>query len=88
MNTKTQPPKHRVTVTLPRGTLAAAARIARARKVRLSIVIAELLDAGLRTRVATERSSRVLESYRRAFAGFSDEEMMLLDGVLLDEPIR
>jgi hypothetical protein len=30
-----------------------------------------------------ERSERVIEAYRRAFSGFTDDEMAILDGVIL-----
>jgi hypothetical protein len=33
-----------------------------------------------------ERSEEVLEGYRKAFSGFSDEEIAILDGVTL-EPV-
>jgi len=46
--------------------------------------MAEALDAGLRLQTAEERSDEVLEGYRKAFSGFSSEEMSLLDGILLE----
>jgi len=64
-----------------------AERIARARQVSLSTVISEVLSEGLRLHAATERSEQVLNAYRKAFAGFSNEELMVLDGVLL-EPVH
>jgi post-segregation antitoxin (ccd killing protein) len=78
-------PKRRTTLTLPSDSLAAAERIARARKVNLSTVIAEVINEGLRARLATERSGQVLKSYRQAFSRFTDAEMLLLDGVVMDE---
>jgi hypothetical protein len=77
--------KRRTTLTLPSESLAAAARIAAARKVNLSTAIAEIIDEGLRAKAAAARGGQVLESYRRAFSGFTDEETMLLDGIVLDE---
>jgi len=64
-------------LTLPADCLAQAKRIARARHVTLSAVISEVLSDGLRQHSETERS----EQYKRAFAMFSDKEMLLLDGV-------
>jgi post-segregation antitoxin (ccd killing protein) len=78
-------PKRRTTLTLPSDSLAAAERIARARKVNLSTVIAEVINEGLRARLAAERSGQVLKSYRQAFSRFTDAEMLLLDGVVMDE---
>ena len=49
-------------------------------------VISEALSDGLRTRVPAQRSEEVLSAYKKAFGGFSDEEMSVLDGILL-EPV-
>ena len=78
--------KRRTTLTLPADSLNQAERIARARKVNLSTVISEALSDGLRLNSAAERSEAVLSAYRKAFAGFSEEEMSILNGVIL-EPI-
>ena len=78
--------KRRTTLTLPADSLTEAQRLARARKVNLSTVIAEALSEGLRLQKAAERGEEVLDSYKRAFAGFSDDEMSILDGVVL-EPV-
>ena len=80
--------KRRTTLTLPSEVLAYAERIARSRKINLSTVISEALAAGLRAQQAAERSDQVLKSYRQAFSGFSEPEMLLLDGVLLRPPDR
>ena len=79
--------KRRTTLSLPEESLAQAGRIARERKVNLSTVIAEALAEGLRSQAALERSKEVLQAYRRAFEGLSEEEMLILDGVIL-EPHR
>jgi hypothetical protein len=34
----------------------------------------------------TGRSEEILSAYTKAFAGFSDEEMLLLDGIVLEPP--
>jgi post-segregation antitoxin (ccd killing protein) len=86
--TAARPKKRRTTLTLPAESLTEAQRIARARKVNLSSVITEALNAGLRLQTAAERSEEVLESYRKAFRGFSEEEMALLDGIILDSGTR
>jgi hypothetical protein len=80
--------KRRTTLTLPADSLAHAQRIARARKVNLSTVIAEALSEGLRLQTLAERSEEVLEGYRKAFSGFSDGEMAILDGVILEPVAR
>ena len=78
--------KRRTTLTLPVDSLLHAERIARARKVNLSTVISEALADGLKMQAAAERSQQVLSAYKKAFKGFSDVEMSILDGVLL-EPV-
>lgn len=82
----TPPKKRRTTLTLPADSLAQAERIARARKVSLSTVISDALTEGLRLNTGAERSKEVLSAYKTAFAGFSDDELAILDGVIL-EPI-
>ena len=82
------PVKRRTTLTLPADSLLQAERIARAKRVNLSTVISEALSDGLRMHAAAERSDEVLSAYKRAFNGFSDEEMLVLDGVLLEPPAR
>jgi predicted nucleic acid-binding protein len=52
--------------------------------VNLSAVIAEALSEGLRLQTGAERSEEVLEGYKKAFSGFSEEEMAILDGVILE----
>jgi hypothetical protein len=63
--------------------LSEAERIARARKVSLSAVIGEALSEGLRLQTTAERSNEILERYKKAFSGFSEDEMAILDGVIL-----
>jgi post-segregation antitoxin (ccd killing protein) len=69
-------------LTLPADALTQAERIARARKVNLSTVISEALSDGLRLHAAAGRSEQVLAAYKTAFAGFSDEELAILDGII------
>ncbi len=78
------PPKRRTTLTLPAEYLDQAQRIAHARKVNLSVVVSEALCEGLRAKVAAERSEKVMEDYKKAFSGFSEEEMCILDGIILE----
>ena len=78
-----QKKKRRTTLTLPVESLTQAERIARNRNVTLSTVIAEALSEGLRRHADAQRSEEVLNGYRKAFAGLSDDEMAILDGVIL-----
>ena len=50
----------------------------------MSVVVSEALSDGLRMHSAAERSEQVLNAYKKAFVGFSDEEIMVLDGVVLE----
>jgi len=79
--------KRRTTLTLPADSLMKAERIARARKVNLSTVISEALSEGLRVHAAANRSEEVLNAYRKAFSGFTDDELSILDGIIL-EPVK
>ena len=74
----------RTTLTLPADSLDAAQRIAHSRKVNLSSVITEALNEGLRQQMAAQQRDEVLEKYRKAFSGFSAEEMSILDGIILE----
>lgn len=80
-----RPERRRTTLTLPADSLAHAERIARARNVNLSTVVAESLAEGLRLQADRERSEAVLAAYRQAFTGFSEEELLALDGVILED---
>ncbi len=76
------------TVALPADSLTEAQRIADARKVDLSTVIAEALSEGLRQQRRAERSAEAIEGYKKAFSGFSQEELSILDGIILEPAER
>ena len=76
--------KRRTTITLPSDLLQRAQRIARERQVNLSTAISDALAEGLRADAASRRADAVLAAYRKAFEGFSEEEMAILDGVVLE----
>ena len=80
------PVKRRTTLTLPADSLLQVQRIADSRHVNLSTVMAEVVATGLHAENAKQRSSQVLDNYRKAFSGFSDDEIAILNGVML-EPI-
>jgi hypothetical protein len=87
MARKQAPLKRRTTLTLPADSLLQAEKIARSRQVNLSTVISEVVAAGLRLENARSRRDRILDDYRKAFTGFSAEELAILDGVIL-EPVN
>jgi hypothetical protein len=68
--------------------LAEAQRVARLRKVSVSAVISESLSEGLRLQSSREQSDEVLERYKQAFDAFTDEEMLLLDGIVFEPAAR
>ena len=82
------PKKRRTTLTLPTDSLTQAERIARARKVNLSTVVSEALSQGLMLQKQVERSEEILNAYRKSFSGFSEEEMAILDGIMLEPAAR
>ena len=79
-------PKRRTTLTLPSDSLLQAQRIADSRHVNLSTVIAEAVAAGLQSENSKQRANQVLDNYRKAFSGLSEDELAILDGVML-EPV-
>ena len=82
------PRKRRTTLTLPADALSQAEGIARAKRVNLSVVVAEALASGLRLASARERSAQVLRDYREAFSDFTTEEVMILDGIIPKSPAK
>ncbi len=70
-------------MTLPPESLAKAQGIARARRVGLGAVIQEWVAEGLRADAARHRRDEILANYRKAFAGFSDDDLAVLDGIML-----
>lgn len=75
----------RTTLTLPSACLEAAERIARKRHLNLSSVIGEALERGLREEEQAQRSEAIVRAYSKAFADFSNEELLLLDGIVTEE---
>ena len=86
MPRKQAPLKRRTTLTLPSDSLQQAQKIAHSRQVNLSTVISEVVSQGLQIENARHRRNQILENYRRAFTGFSEDELAILDGVIL-EPV-
>jgi hypothetical protein len=72
----------RTTISLPAASLSAAKRTAKARRVKLSTVVAEALDESLKQQQAKDRAKAAFARYQRAFEGFNEEELMILDGII------
>lgn len=79
--------KRRTTLTLPCDSLLQAEAIARSRHVNLSTVISEVISAGLQIESAKHRRNQILNNYRKAFIDFSEDELAILDGVILEADI-
>lgn len=78
-------PSRRTTLTFPAGLLDRAERIAAERRQSLSAVVSGLVENALETRDSlAERNADVLEKWKKAFAGLTEEEMMLVDGIILE----
>lgn len=75
----------RTTLTLPEACLEIAERIARERHLNLSAVVGEALQRGLREEEQAQRSEAILRAYSKAFAGFSADELLLLDSIVSEK---
>ena len=62
-----------------------AERIARERHLNLSSVIGEALRRGLWEEEQAQRSEALVQAYSKAFANFSEDELLLMDGVVTEE---
>jgi hypothetical protein len=60
--------------------------IAQTEHSTVSAIIARALAKGLPLLEEANKGDEVLASYRKAFEGFSEEELLLLEGIVL-EPI-
>lgn len=78
----------RTTLNLPAEALATAKGLARERGVSLSTVIGEALTAGLPVPPPAGRDQDIVAQLQRAFAGFTEEELAVLDGFDMKPPTR
>jgi len=80
----------RTTLTLPVKALAEAERIAEKRKVSLSVVVSEALEKTLHAEAEAksegQRRVQAWEKYRQSVSRLTDEERLLLDGIIM-EPV-
>ena len=78
----------RTTLTLPVKALTAAERIARARKVSLSVVVSEALEENLHAKADAEREGerrvKAWEALRQSHSDLTDEQWLLLDGIIME----
>jgi hypothetical protein len=74
-------------LTLPRGLLNKVERFAATRHQTVSSATTYLLEAALRNEPSPGNSRRILEMWRKSFHHLTEQERLLLDGIILDEPI-
>ena len=86
-----RPETRRTTLTLPESLLRQAERLARERHRTLSSVVAGLLGDALRNgdraADAARRQAAILNMWKTAYVPANEEEALLLEGIVLDEPI-
>jgi hypothetical protein len=85
MKPRTKKPKEtrRTTVTLRAAALNEAEEIARSRNVTVSSVINEGLDQYLRNRANAEQRWQAWRAYSESLRGFTEAELMTLDGIIM-----
>jgi len=84
---KQRPDRCRTTLTLPGPLLREAQRIANDRHQTVSAVVATLMEEGLQSPDrAAQREARIIERWQRAFVPLKPEELLLLEGIVLEEP--
>jgi hypothetical protein len=71
---------------LPEDLVRKAEHLARQRRQTLSASIAELMEQSLRSyRFKQANNHSTLRSLQKAFAPFTEEEMLLLDGIIMEK---
>ncbi len=82
-----RPATRRTTVSLPAHLLRQAERLAVERRQTLSSVIAGQMEEAFRARPPIpDRAGRLLELWKRAYSHLTEEEAMLVDGIILSDP--
>jgi len=77
----------RTTVTLPAAYLDQIEALACEKNTTVSATLSEFVSEGLRQHASQKNGHDVVAAYQRIFGSFSEEEMLLLDGVVM-EPIQ
>jgi len=77
----------RTTLSLPEELLKKVERFAAARHQTTSSAITYLVESALRNEPESLKDSRgILEMWRKSFLGMTEEEQLLVDGIILGEP--
>src|SRR6476660_8968209 len=81
-----RPRMRRTTLTLPEDLLKKVERLAVQRHQTVSAAIATLIEAPLRQLEVQDRSGNSWDHLRKSMEGLTEEEQMLIDGIILGEP--
>jgi hypothetical protein len=81
-----RPRMRRTTLTLPEDLLRQVERLAVQRHQTVSAAIATLIEAPLRQLEVQDRSGNGWDHLRKSMEGLTEEEQMLIDGIILGEP--
>ena len=80
--------KRRTTLTLPVTALRHAERVARDRNVNVSTVVGEVLERDRRTYADGERRKAAWDAYCESRRRLTEEQLMVLDGIILSPANR
>jgi hypothetical protein len=82
-----RPSTRRTTVTLPADLLRKIERLAATRHQTLSSAVTYLVESALRNEPELQRSSiGILEMWRKAYLPLTEDERLLVDGIVVDRP--
>ena len=81
-----RPRTRRTTVTLPEDLLRQVERLAVQRHQTVSAAIATLIETSLRQLEVQDRSGNGWDHLRKSMEGLTEEEQMLIDGIILEKP--
>jgi hypothetical protein len=81
-----RPRTRRTTLTLPEDLLKKVERLAVQRHQTVSAAIATLIETPLRQLEMQDRNGHVWDHLQKSMEGLTEEEQMLIDGIILGEP--
>ena len=81
-----RPKMRRTTVTLPEDLLSQVERLAVQRHQTVSAAIATLIEEPVRQFEARARNGNVWDLLHKSIKGLTEEEQMIIDGIILGEP--
>jgi CopG-like RHH_1 or ribbon-helix-helix domain, RHH_5 len=86
--TVSRPKTRRTTLSLPEELLRKIERFAAPRHQTVSSAVAYLIEGALRNEPELARNSRgILDMWRKSYLPLTDKERLLVDGIILEEPV-